>query len=72
MEAFEKDPEMAPHIGSGNARLVQGEALKEEDVKRAWASACLATSGFSPSDKGQVDPLLVKIGESTIPDFTIS
>ena len=71
-EAFEKDPVMAPHIGSGKARLVQGDAMKEEGVKRAWASACLATSGSSPSDEGQVDLLLVTISESTIPDFKLA
>ena len=66
-DAFEKDPAMAPHIASGKARLVQGDAMKEEDVKRAWASACPATSGSSPSDEGQVDLLLITIGGSSFP-----
>ena len=71
-EAFEKDPAIIPHIGTGKARLIQGDAMKEEDVKRAWASACLATSGSSPSDEGQVDLLLITIGESIIPDLKFS
>ena len=46
--------------------------MKEEDVKRAWASARLATSGSSPSDEGQVDLLLITIGESIIPDLRLA
>ena len=36
---FDNDAIIKPFVQSGHARIVQGDALKPEDVARAWASA---------------------------------
>lgn len=36
---FDNDERMKPHVESGRAQLVQGDALVEDDVKRAWEKA---------------------------------
>lgn len=38
-EVFDDDERMKPHVESGRAQLVQGDALVEDDVKRAWEKA---------------------------------
>ncbi|KAF7302618.1 hypothetical protein HMN09_00896300 [Mycena chlorophos] len=56
--AFDKDETIQRHVRSGKARLVKGDALKEEDARRAWESA------------GTVDTLLFTVGG--IPGFNIT
>ena len=36
---FDKDEQIQPYIRSGHARIIKGDALKVEDVKRGWESA---------------------------------
>ena len=47
---------MKSHVASGKARLVQGDALNEEDVRRAWA---VASEGDGP-----LDLVLFTVGQS--------
>jgi hypothetical protein len=57
--AIKNDPDMHEYVDSGKAIIVEGDALKEEDVARGWEAAQAA----SPSS--QVDLVLFSIGEST-------
>ncbi|KAF7302646.1 NAD(P)-bd-dom domain-containing protein [Mycena chlorophos] len=57
---FDEDEKMQHYIRSGRARLVQGDALKEEDVRRAWEAA------------GVVDTLLFTVGFSGNPGFSFT
>lgn len=57
--AFDDDITMKPYVASGKARLVQGDALKEEDVRRAWSTAARAEG-----DEGVVDACLFTVGAS--------
>ncbi|KAI0083602.1 hypothetical protein BDY19DRAFT_900055 [Irpex rosettiformis] len=54
--AFKDVPEIQEYITSGKAILVQGDALKEEDVARGWA----ASQAASPTS--QVDLALFTLG----------
>ncbi|KAH8824428.1 hypothetical protein DL96DRAFT_1501278 [Flagelloscypha sp. PMI_526] len=36
---FDKDSAIQKHVSSGKARLVKGDALKEDDVKKGWTEA---------------------------------
>lgn len=36
---FDNDERMKPHVESGRAQLVQGDALVSDDVKHAWEKA---------------------------------
>jgi len=38
-KVFDNDERMKPHVDSGRAQLVQGDALVTDDVKRAWDKA---------------------------------
>lgn len=42
---FDNDEQIQPYIRSGTARIVKGDALKVEDVKRGWESALEAKGG---------------------------
>ncbi|KAF7315783.1 NAD(P)-bd-dom domain-containing protein [Mycena indigotica] len=55
---FDGDQVMQRFVQSGQARLVQGDGLKQEDVRRAWAAA------------GDVDVLLFTVGG--IPSFSVT
>nr|GAT59774.1 predicted protein [Mycena chlorophos] len=57
---FDEDEKMQHYIRSGRARLVQGDALKEEDVRRAWEAA------------GTVDTVLFTVGFSGNPGFSFT
>ncbi|KAJ7282763.1 hypothetical protein C8J57DRAFT_1218941 [Mycena rebaudengoi] len=48
--AFAEDPQMQPYITSGHVRTVQGDALVQADVQRAWDAA------------GDVDTLIFTLG----------
>ena len=39
LSSFDNDETIQPYIASGKARLVKGDALKEEDVRNAWRAA---------------------------------
>ena len=51
--AFDNDEAIQGYVKSGKARLVKGDGLVEEDVKRAW--------GESGKDK-PVDTVLFTVG----------
>lgn len=53
---FDADESIKPYIASGKARLVQGDALKEEDVKQAWNSA-------AEGDDGPLDAIIFTVGQ---------
>lgn len=54
---FDNDDRMQPHVESGRAQLVQGDALVLDDVKRAWEKA---------TDYGRaVDYVVFTIGKSS-------
>ena len=38
-DVFDNDEQMRPHVESGRAQLVQGDALVVDDVKAAWEKA---------------------------------
>lgn len=56
---FKDDAQMQEYIKSGKALLVQGDALKKEDVAHGWETA----QGASPTS--QVDLVLFGVGKST-------
>ncbi|TFK36425.1 hypothetical protein BDQ12DRAFT_686871 [Crucibulum laeve] len=58
---FNKDETIQPYIKSGKARLVKGDALVIEDVRRSWEEA---------GKDGKVDVLLFTVGGT--PKFTIT
>jgi hypothetical protein len=51
---FDQDTAMQPHIKAGRARLVKGNALVEEDMRRVWSEAI--------GDDGTLDLILSTIG----------
>ncbi|TFY60016.1 hypothetical protein EVJ58_g5413 [Rhodofomes roseus] len=53
--AFDNDEVIQPYIRSGTARLVQGDALKADDVQRGWEAAQNAKDGT-------IDLVLFSIG----------
>ncbi|TDL18420.1 hypothetical protein BD410DRAFT_793333 [Rickenella mellea] len=53
--SFENDEIMKPYIASRKARIVEGDALKEADVQRAWDAAASAKDGH-------VDLMLFTVG----------
>lgn len=55
---FDNDERIQPYISSGTARIVKGDALKPEDVKRGWEVALEAKGGA-------VDLLLFTLGTLT-------
>jgi len=38
-DVFDNDEQMRPHVESGRAQIVQGDALVADDVKVAWEKA---------------------------------
>jgi len=52
-KAFDNDEQMKPHVESGRAQLVQGDALVSDDVKSVWEKA---------TDGRSVDFVLFTIG----------
>lgn len=55
---FDNDERMKPHVDSGRAQLVQGDALVTDDVKRAWEKA---------TDGRTVDFVVFTLGEAADP-----
>lgn len=53
---FDNDETIQNYVRSGKARLVQGDALVKEDVKRAWTAA-------QGNDDKPVDFLLFTVGK---------
>jgi NAD(P)-dependent dehydrogenase (short-subunit alcohol dehydrogenase family) len=53
---FDNDETIAPYIVQGKAKIVEGDALNEADVRRAWGTA--TGSGSQP-----VDVVLFTVGE---------
>lgn len=51
---FDSDEVIQKHLESGNARLLQGDALVRKDVQRAWEEA---------AKYGKVDLLLFTVGK---------
>ena len=51
---FDSDESIKPHVASGKARIVKGDALKEEDVKKAWTAA--------EEGEGALDVVLFTVG----------
>ncbi|KAH9928707.1 uncharacterized protein B0H18DRAFT_246357 [Fomitopsis serialis] len=57
---FDDDEAIQPHIRAGTARLVKGDALKAEDVKRGWEAA-------QGANNDTVDLVLFSVGG--VPSF---
>lgn len=53
-DVFEDDADMKLFVDSGSAKLVQGDALVESDVGRAWSTA---------TSDGPVDVVIFSVGE---------
>ncbi|KAG8943584.1 hypothetical protein FRC04_002813 [Tulasnella sp. 424] len=62
VSAFDEDVEMQPFVKSGQAKLVKGDALVQEDVRTAWTEA--------NADGVPVDVVLLSVGGT--PKFTLS
>jgi hypothetical protein len=56
---FDKDEVIKQHIDQGTAKLVKGDALIHDDVKRAWDEAISL-------DNQPVDLLVFTVGQSQI------
>ncbi|KDQ58081.1 hypothetical protein JAAARDRAFT_155747 [Jaapia argillacea MUCL 33604] len=56
---FDGDEKVQPYISSGQARIVQGDAMKSDDVKHAWEAAGRG------EPEGAVDLCLFTIGATT-------
>ncbi|KZT69900.1 hypothetical protein DAEQUDRAFT_726223 [Daedalea quercina L-15889] len=52
---FDNDEKIQPYVRAGTARLVKGDALKPEDVKRGWEEA-------QSTKDGTVDLVLFSVG----------
>jgi len=59
---FDKDEVIQGYVKSGKARLVKGDCLVQEDVKRVWEEA-------AKGEGGGVDVLLFTLGYSGPPKF---
>lgn len=55
LSVFDKDETIQKYIKAGNAHLVKGDALVEQDVQQAWQEA---------SKHGNVDLVLFTVGKS--------
>ena len=55
---FDSDSDIAPHISSGKARIVQGDATKEDDVRQAWSTASQGQDGANTL----IDAVLFTVG----------
>lgn len=64
VSCFDKDETIHPYIVSGHARLVQGDALKEADVQKAWAASA------EGSEHGIPNVVLFSVGGT--PKFSIT
>lgn len=53
--SFDNDESIKPYIASGKARIVVGDALKEDDVRRSWEAA-------NEGEGGSVDMCLFTVG----------
>ncbi|KAH8114162.1 hypothetical protein DFH11DRAFT_1596224 [Phellopilus nigrolimitatus] len=62
---FDADETIQQYVRSGKARLVSGDALKEEDVRKAWAVA-------DEGDDGSVDTVFFSVGRRFPPLYNIS
>lgn len=61
---FDSDSSISPYIASGMARIVEGDALNEADVRRSWEQA--ADGGAKP-----VDVVLFTIGKFSQPSSAV-
>ena len=59
---FDHDASMQPYIQQGTARLVQGDALKKEDVQRGWEEAAKPEVRDADADSRGVDAVLLMLG----------
>ena len=59
-DVFDNDEQMRPHVESGRAQLVQGDALVEDDVKAVWEKA---------ADGRAVDYVVFTLGKPYIEGF---
>jgi len=60
-DVFDNDEQMKPHVESGRAQLVQGDALVADDVKAVWEKA---------TDFGRaVDYVVFTLGQSLLSGF---
>ena len=57
---FDNDANIQPYIKSGKARLVPGDALKADDVRKVWQSALDA-------GQGTVDLVIFTLGQYASP-----
>ncbi|KAG8997517.1 hypothetical protein FRB90_012491, partial [Tulasnella sp. 427] len=62
VSAFDEDAEMQPFVKSGRAKLVKGDALVEDDVRKTWTEA--------NADGVPVDVVLFTVGGT--PKFTLN
>lgn len=60
---FDNDEDIQAFVKRGKARIVKGDALVKEDVRRGWEIAGQAVPGSPPELDGQVDVLLFTVGE---------
>ena len=64
VKCFDADESIKPFVSSGAARLVQGDALKEDDVRKVWTVAA--------EGEGKLDTVLFSIGMPLITVACIS
>lgn len=60
---FDNDESIKPYIQSKHARIIQGDATVEEDVRKAWAAAS-EPAEHEPDNKKGLDLVLLTVGES--------
>lgn len=53
---FKDDTTVQGYIESGRARIIEGDALKEEDVAKGWAAA------QGPAQETRIDLVLFTVG----------
>jgi hypothetical protein len=61
---FDSDQDIQPFIAKAKAKIVEGDALKPDDVKTAWNSALTA------NDRNTVDLVLFTVGKRNSPTLT--
>lgn len=62
---FDNDEDIQGFVKQGKVRIVKGDALVKEEVRRGWEVAGQTVPGSSPESDGQVDVLLFTVGELT-------
>lgn len=59
---FDQDEDIRAFVQKGKVRIVKGDALVKEDVRKGWKIAGQAVAGSSQELDGQVDVLLFTVG----------